>query len=181
MNLQINEHYYISDIAPSDKASFVEHLKEKEIYLQTMGIPFPYTSADADIWIKKNQDITVKNGGRSVNWAIRKASDNQLIGCVGYYNYNIGESHTAEVGYWLAKPYWNKGIMSAAVKKVCEYGFKEFGIHRIQAHTSSNNPSSEKVLLKSGFQYEGLLRGNKKKDGQFIDSKIFSLLVTDPG
>lgn len=47
MKLPINDSYFISDIAPSDKPAFLEHLQEKQIYDQTLAIPFPYTEADA--------------------------------------------------------------------------------------------------------------------------------------
>ena len=49
-------------------------------------------------------------------WAIELKQTGESIGCIGYYlygesNITIGE-HDAEVGYWVAKPYWNQGICS---------------------------------------------------------------------
>lgn len=134
MKLKINDAYYISDIVPSDKPAYLEHLKEKQIYDQTLAIPFPYTEADADWWINHNIEATLKQDGRSVNWAIRRSDDDSLIGGIGFLGLKIGESHVAELGYWLAKPYWNKGVMTEAVKTATEYGFKELGLIRITAN-----------------------------------------------
>lgn len=54
MKLKINDSYFISDIALTDKAAYLEHLKEKQIYDQTLAIPHPYTEADADWWVNHN-------------------------------------------------------------------------------------------------------------------------------
>jgi|JI6StandDraft_1071083.scaffolds.fasta_scaffold267666_1 RimJ/RimL family protein N-acetyltransferase len=40
--------------------------------------------------------------------------------------------------YWLAKPYWSKENMTAAVKKASEYAFKEFGLTKITAKNQPN-------------------------------------------
>lgn len=179
MNLKINDSYYVSDINLADKAAHLEHLQEKQIYLQTLAIPWPYTEADADGWVNYNIESTIKQNGRSTNWAIRRASDNYLIGGIGFHNYIIGTNHKAELGYWLAKPYWNKGIMTSAIKKVTEYAFKELGLIRITAYIFDFNIASAKVLEKAGYRCEGLLRSHFKKDGKIFDGKLYAILNTD--
>lgn len=179
VNLKINDSYSISDIAPTDKAAYLEHLKEKQIYDQTLAIPFPYTEADADWWIHHNIEAVKIQGGRSVNWAIRRSDDDYLIGGIGFLGLEIGKDHKAELGYWLAKPYWNKGLMTEAVKTAVEYGFKEFGLMRITAHVFHFNVGSARVLEKAGFQCEGYLRSHYIKDGKIFDGKLYALLKND--
>ncbi|MDZ4660672.1 MAG: GNAT family N-acetyltransferase [Pseudomonadota bacterium] len=179
MKLKINDSYTISDIALSDKAAYIEHFQEKQIYLQTLAIPFPYTEADADWWINNNIEATKNQDGRSVNWAIRQSHDDYLIGGIGFHGHKIGKSHKAELGYWLAKPYWNKGIMTEAVKKTTEYGFKELGLTRVTAHVFDFNIGSAKVLEKSGYQFEGLLRNHYKKDGKIFSGKLYAVILED--
>ncbi len=179
MKLKINDSYHISDIALSDKAAYLEHFKEKRIYDQTLAIPFPYTEADADWWINHNIEATAKQGGRSVNWAIRRSSDNFLVGGIGFLGLTIGEDHKAELGYWLAKPYWKNGIMTASVKKAVEFAFKEFGLTRITANVFHFNIGSARVLEKAGFQCEGYLRSHYKKDGKIFDGKLYAILNSD--
>ena len=181
MKLLINDSYYISDITAADKPAFLEHLKEKQIYDQTLAIPFPYTEADADWWINHNIEATAKQGGRSVNWAIRRSSDDFLVGGIGFLGLTIGKDHMAELGYWLAKPCWNNGIMTAAVRKAVEFAFKEFALTRITANVFHFNTGSARVLEKAGFQCEGTLRSHYKKDGKIFDGKLYAILNSDLG
>jgi RimJ/RimL family protein N-acetyltransferase len=178
MKLKINESYHISDITLSDKPAYLEHLKEKQIYDQTLAIPYPYTEADADWWINHNIEA-VKAHGRSVNWAIRRSEDDYLIGGIGFVDLKNGKSHSAELGYWLAKPYWDNGIMTGAVKVVSRYGFKELGLTRITASVFHFNLGSARVLEKSGFQCEGYLRSYYKKDGKIFDGKLYAMIRKD--
>jgi ribosomal-protein-alanine N-acetyltransferase len=99
-----------------------------------------------------------------------------LIGACGFSGFQAGKSHLAEVGYWLAKPYWDRGIMTAVVQRMCRHAFEEFGLAKIIAHVASHNPASARVLEKCGFQQEGFLRKHFLKDGQFIDARLFGLL-----
>jgi len=116
-----------------------------------------------------------KQQGRPVQWAIR-TPDDALIGGCGFDGFQIGKSHRAEVGYWLAKPFWGRGIMTAVVQQVCRNAFEEFGLVKVTAHVFSYNPVSARVLEKCGFQQEGFLRKHFLKDGQFIDARLFALL-----
>jgi len=177
IRLNISNSFYVSDISPTDKPAYVEHLREKEIYAQTLAIPFPYTDADADQWIQTVADETVKQG-RSVNWAIRR-SDGYLVGGIGFHHFQLGSSFKAEIGYWLAKPYWNQGIMTEAVRKVSAFGFKEFGLAKISANVFLNNKGSARVLEKTGYRLEGTLRSHYKKDGKLFDGLLYGKLATD--
>lgn len=174
MRLPICAGYFISDITSGDKASYVEHLREKEISDRTLRIPYPYAASDADFWISHVEDETRKQG-RSVNWAIRRP-DGQLIGGIGFGDLTIGKSYKSELGYWLAKPFWNQGIMTEAVKKSVGLGFNEFGLIRISAHVFHFNLGSTRVLEKAGFQLEGTLRSCYRKNGNIFDGKLYAIV-----
>jgi RimJ/RimL family protein N-acetyltransferase len=110
-----------------------------------------------------------------VNWAIRNEADS-LIGGIGFNDLALGKSHRAEIGYWLAKPYWGRGITTAVVQRVCQHAFEGFGLAKITAQVFSHNPASARVLQKCGFQEEGFLRKHCFKDGRFLDARLFALL-----
>lgn len=179
MKLDINDSFYITDIAPSDRAAYVEHLKEKEIHDHVSAIPYPYTEKDADWWIDHVLSSTKDNGGRSSNWVIRRSKDDYLVGGIGFLDLKLGQTHKAELGYWLAKPFWGQGLMTEAVKRAAGFAFQEFGLTRITAHVFDFNKRSARVLQKTGFQYEGCLRQHFKKNGQIFDGLIYSLLKED--
>jgi ribosomal-protein-alanine N-acetyltransferase len=174
MKIIVNDEIYLSEIRASDKAALVEHLAEKEIYNRTLRIPYPYTESDAEQWIERVAEKT-RSDGQPTSWAIRHNNDN-LIGGIGYERLSIGKSHRAEIGYWLAKPFWGRGIMTAVVRRTCEIGFAQFGLTKIVAHTFASNAASARVLEKCGFQLEGYLRSHFMKDGAPIDARIYGLL-----
>ena len=76
----------------------------------------------------------------------------------------------------IAEEYWGKGIMTEAVKQICEYVFGNSDIIRIYAEPFAYNIASCRVLEKAGFQYEGTLRSNAVKNSRVIDMKMYSLL-----
>jgi RimJ/RimL family protein N-acetyltransferase len=173
-HLPVTAHISLSEIRPSDKAAYIEHLKEKAIYDHTLRLPFPYTAADAEAWLALVQKSTQEHG-QPVNWAIRNEAD-YLIGGIGFDGLTIGHSHRAEIGYWLAKPYWGRGIMTAVVRKTCAFAFAEWHLLKITAHVFAFNPASARVLEKCGFEQEGYLKKHYLKDGQLIDAKVYGLL-----
>jgi ribosomal-protein-alanine N-acetyltransferase len=80
------------------------------------------------------------------------------------------------LGYWLAKPYWGRGIMTAVIRNACQYAFNEWNLMKITAHVFSFNAASARVLEKCGFEQEGYLKKHHLKDGQLIDARLFGLL-----
>lgn len=176
--IELNHGFYISDILSSDKAAYLESFKEKQITDQMLNIPHPYTDADAQGWIAQVAE-EAKQQGRSLNWAIRDISGN-LVGGIGFRGLDLGKSHKGELGYWLAKEFWNRGIMTEAVRLIVKFGFSELGLSRITAHIFSFNIGSEKVLLKSGFKLEGFLRKHYQKNGKLFDGKTYGILTETP-
>ncbi len=172
MNINLNSGFAITDIQPSDRDAYVEHLQVKAIHDQTLNIPYPYTQADADHWIQRVADETARLG-RSVNWSIRHP-DGTVVGGIGFTGLDPGVSHRAELGYWLARPYWGQGIMTEAVKAVMAFAFDSFDLVRITAHVFAFNQGSARVLEKAGFQLEGHLRKHYLKNGVLVDGKLYA-------
>jgi RimJ/RimL family protein N-acetyltransferase len=173
MTIVVNDQVHLSQFRPSDKPALVQHLHDRDIYDRTLRIPFPYTDAQAEAFLARVAAITTEQG-RTVNWAIRDAGG-ALIGACGFDGWQAGQPHRAEVGYWLAKPFWGRGLMTAVVRRLCRHAFAEFGLAKITAHVSPHNPASARVLAKCGFREEGFLRKHFLKDGQFLDARLFAL------
>jgi RimJ/RimL family protein N-acetyltransferase len=172
MKVRVNDQIHLSEFRPSDVPALVEHLAAKEIYDRTLRIPYPYTAAHAEAWLA----IAAKNAdrhGQPIDFAIRDASG-ELIGCCGFDGLDIERTHKAEIGYWLAKPYWGRGIMTAVVPVACRWAFAEFGLAKITAWVFAFNAASARVLEKCGFEQEGYLKKHYRKDGRLIDARIFA-------
>ncbi len=174
MKIAVNRQVHLSEFRPADRCAIVALLNDRDIYDLTLRIPFPYTETDADAFLARVAKATEQQG-QSAHFAIR-TGDDALIGGCGLNDLEVGKSHQAEVGYWLAKPLWGQGIMTAVVRRSCQYAFDEFGLAKIIAHVFTGNPASARVLEKCGFLQEGLLRKHFLKDGKFIDAMLFALL-----
>jgi RimJ/RimL family protein N-acetyltransferase len=177
VNIVVNDQIHLSDLRLSDKEALVQHLNDRDIYDRTLRIPYPYTEAHADEWFVRVGEIA-EQAGCQVHFAIRGA-DEALIGACGFEGVKVGKSHKAEVGYWLAKPFWGRGIMTAVVKHLCRHAFEEFGLAKITAHVFAGNAASARVLEKCGFQQEGFLRKHHMKDGRLHDARLFALIKED--
>jgi RimJ/RimL family protein N-acetyltransferase len=174
VDILVNQQVHLTEFRTSDTPALIEHLRAKEIYDRTLRIPYPYTEKDAEEWLAIVRKATEQQG-RTVHFAIRNTED-YLIGGCGFDGFQVGKSHRAEIGYWLAKPFWGQGIMTAIVNKACQYGFEELGLVKITAHVFATNPASARVLEKCSFEQEGYLKRHYVKDGQLLDAKLYARL-----
>lgn len=88
-------------------------------------------------------------------------------------------NHAMELGYWVAEPFWGRGIAVEASRAVVALAFREFRPERIQARVIVGNVASCRVLEKLGFRYEGTLRSSLLRRGKFEDVMIYSVLRTE--
>lgn len=176
MDILISNSLRLTGFRRSDQAALIEHLAEKEIYDRTLRIPYPYTQADAEQWLGIVEEREKSQRPRT-NWAIRNGEEN-LIGGIGL-DVATGQPHRAEIGYWLAKPFWGQGIMTAVVTAVCRHAFEKLELAKITANVFAFNDASVRVLEKCGFEQEGYLQKHYFKDGRWIDARILGLIRQD--
>lgn len=172
MHLIVNDQIHLTELRATDKAACVQHLSNREIYDRTLRIPYPYTEAEFDKWFEIVTQAT-QHHGEPIHFAVRN-TEGALIGGCGFDGLTKG--HRAEIGYWLARPYWDRGIMTAVVGKACEHAFANWKLVRITAHVFYVNVTSSRVLEKNGFTCEGNLRKHFLKDGRFLDTKLYALV-----
>ena len=94
-------------------------------------------------------------------WAIKLKATGEAIGCIGYYlhgesNIDIGEND-AEIGYWIAKPYWNQGLCTEALKLIIAHCFNTKGFSTLWSDFFPDNPASGRVMEKCGFRNTGTI------------------------
>jgi len=92
-------------------------------------------------------------------WALELKETGEPIGCIGYYTYGesnikIGEND-AELGYWIAKPYWNKGLCTEALRVMIDYCLNVKGFKVLWSDFFVDNPASGRVMEKCGFRDTG--------------------------
>jgi ribosomal-protein-alanine N-acetyltransferase len=146
-----------------------------EIADTTLFIPHPYEDGVAEQWINTHEENFKSN--KEIIFAVSLQETKELIGSIGLI---LNKEHEkAELGYWIGKPYWNKGYATEAAEAMLKFGFIELKLERIHAHYFARNPASGKVMEKLGMQYEGILRNDIKKWGKFEDIKIYGILRSE--
>lgn len=130
-------------------------------------LPHPYTIDDAIAFIN-----SAKNENPQVSFAIEY--DGAFCGMIGLIPQKDVYRKTAEIGYWLDEPFWNKGITTTAVKLITEYAFNDLNFIRIHSGIFEYNIGSMKVLEKNGYIKDGVFKKNVFKNGKVWDEYRYS-------
>lgn len=116
--------------------------------------------------------------GTCFRWLIEWKETKAAVGIINLGN--VEESClSAETSYILSPGFWNKGIMTEALRGVLDYAFDEVGLNRIQADVFQGNVALECVLKKCGMKFEGVAREKYCKDDIFIDCLQYAILKKD--
>ncbi|MDR2886441.1 MAG: GNAT family N-acetyltransferase [Bacteroidales bacterium] len=163
--------YELREWRLSDAASLAENANNIELWNNLRdALPHPYTENDAKAYI----EMVMAQPGPATQFAI--AVDGKAVGSIGFFPRTDVERITAELGYWLGEKYWNKGIMTGAVKQTAGYAFTRFPeLCKIYATPFDFNVASQKVLQKAGFECEAILKQAAIKNGKIIDEHYYSL------
>ncbi len=160
--------YKIRDWQRDDAESVARYANNRKIWINLRDIfPHPYTIANAEAFLS----IVMEDDPKTV-FAI--TNEVEAIGSIGLVLGKDVHRFTTELGYWLAEPFWGKGIMTEAVKGITEYAFRSFGLKRVYAEPYTTNLASARVLEKAGFKYEGLLRASAFKNGRLVDQLLYA-------
>ena len=139
------------------------------------GIPFPYTVDDALDFIRA---MLARDRTQQFAFAVA-LDDGRAIGSIGVTRGQNIHFRTAELGYYIAEPYWGQGFATCAVRQVCDHVFAHSDILRIFAEPFADNAASCRVLEKAGFAPEGILRQNAVKNGRIRDMKLYSRIKSE--
>jgi [ribosomal protein S5]-alanine N-acetyltransferase len=172
MDIIINKDFSLGRIKQTDRAALIQYLNDVDIYRNTLQLPHPYREEDAD-WFISHTTLIERTEQKQKFWAIRD-SQQQLIGGIGMHFKYGKHAHKDEIGYWLAKPFRNQGIMTEAIRTLCDHAFEHMGKHRLEATIFHFNKASGRVLEKAGFMQEGVLRKYHFKDGVLIDGVLYA-------
>lgn len=156
-----------------DANDLYEYCSDEEV---TKYIYFPkYNSiADAEKRIEKCLK-SYETLEKPIPWAIEYKEDKKLIGSIDFVTWDI-ENNIAEVEYAINSKYWNKGIMTEALKAVIKFGFEKMDLNRIELYCDERNIASARVMEKNGLKLEGVLRAKKFVKGECINLKVYSIL-----
>lgn len=136
-------------------------------------LPHPYSEQDAVAFVQLTQSETP-----ACTFGIQYQGS--LAGVTGLMLQNDIHRLSAEIGYWIGEPYWNKGIATVAVQLLAGYAFHTLRLRRLFAGVFETNPASARVLSKAGFTLETVARQAVIKEGQLLDEHRYVMLNPAP-
>ena len=146
-----------------DIPKIIEYAGNRKVAETTLNIPHPYKENDAIFWINSaNKGFESRT---QYTFGIRIKNGDKFIGGIGLKVNN--RFQRAELGYWIAEPFWNNGYASEAVKAVLKFGFSVINLNKIYATHLAENPASGKVMIKNGMIKEGEFKDHTKKGDLF--------------
>lgn len=113
--------------------------------------------------------------GEVAPWGVVHKADDRVIGTCGFAQWRR-EHARAELAYALARPYWNQGLATEAVRAVVAFGFRTMELNRIEARCEISNVASARVMEKAGMTFEGILRQHMYAKGAYRDLKMYAIL-----
>lgn len=157
----------------ADRDALLRHADDRAIWRNLRDhFPHPYTPAAADAWLRFAATEPPPEG----IWAIEV--DGEAAGCLALERQGDVAACGMEIGYWLGRTHWNRGIVTAAVALATAAALAEPGIVRIFAPVFGWNDRSMRVLERNGYVREAVLRQAVRKDGTLTDQVIYARLRT---
>lgn len=153
----------LRELTNSDMDKLSEYANNEKVSINLRdAFPKPYTLSDA----KKFKKMVDAQNPKTI-FAIEYQGN-----YVGNISLLIGKDvyrKSAEIGYFIGEPFWNKGIMTKAVKLITDWGFKHLDILRIHTGIFEFNKASQRVLEKCGYIKEGIFRKSVCKNNKMYD------------
>ena len=161
----------LGELFAADIPTIVQYAGNPNVAEHLLNLPHPYYEKDAIFWINMAQQGWAD--GTKCIFGIRQKDTKAFMGGVGLHI--DARFNRAELGYWIAEPFWGKGYMSEAVGTVIQYGFEEVELNKIYAIHLLDNPASGKVMQKNGMVKEGEMKEHVKTRKGYQDIAQYGL------
>ena len=153
----------------SDLSSLVKHANNWNVAKNlTDKFPHPYSESDGKSFIEfATMDNPIHIFAIEIN--------GEAAGGIGIHPQTDIHRKNAELGYWLAEPFWGHGIISKAIKEVVDFAFTAYDLDRVFARPFGTNIASQRVLEKNNFILEGRFDKVLIKNGETLDELVYAI------
>jgi RimJ/RimL family protein N-acetyltransferase len=160
----------LREFAEADVEALARHANNKKIWLQLRDrFPHPYRVKDAVAWVRACQTQVPPQ-------TLAIADEEHLAGAIGFELQSDVHRRCAEIGYWVAEPFWGRGLATRALRVMTEHAFRHFDVLRLTAYVFEGNDASLRVLEKAGYTREGRLYQAVCKEGRILDLFVYGRL-----
>ena len=158
----------------ADASSLARHANDRGVWENLRDrFPHPYSEVDAIEYIKRLET-------RPVQTSFGIDVGGQAIGSISLMLGDDIARRTAEIGYWIGREYWGRGIMVDAVQETTRYAFEVLDLVRVFALPFATTTRSSRVLHKAGYLLEGTMRHSAVKDGVVLDQFVYAAYSDHP-
>lgn len=158
---------------PEDAAELYQAIADEGIVRNLARAPWPYTEDEAARF------AALDHGETYPTFLLMRRTDGapRLVGACGLG----GRNGEAELGYWIARPYWGLGYATEAARAVIGIA-RAIGHKRLVAGHFTDNPASGRVLSKLGFRSTGRIAQRHSK-GRGIKARcaLYEKALEDSG
>lgn len=170
--IEADEEIQLSSVQESYAPVYVDLAKENYDYLAKWLVWPPYVTTEKDFGNFITRCKRDYESGDAITFGVIFAG--KLIGNISY-KYINNELRKVEIGYWIAKDYQGKGIISRACAKLVEYAFTDLDMDKVEMCVASENKPSRAVCERLGMTLEGIITNAEFVKGTILDHAIYGL------
>ncbi|MFP4004340.1 MAG: GNAT family N-acetyltransferase [Alphaproteobacteria bacterium] len=145
----------------ADTEALAQHLSDPDVARMLIHVPLPCGRARAAAWIG-GMRAEIRRG-RARYYVLQQGP--AVAGLAGLTDIGAGR---AELGYWLGRKWWGRGLMSEAVTPILCASWRLSGLERIEAVHMADNEASARLLLGAGFRYTGAVKLHSRARGMDV-------------
>jgi len=140
----------------ADSWRMAELMSDWDIARMTSSVPHPYSQGDAEDFVAR---VQANDPRRDRNFVIELEGEG-LVGGIGFFT---PENGLLEVGYWIGRAWWGRGIATEALQGALMWAAGDWRKRLVVAGHFADNPASGQVLVKAGFLYTGEIKALPSK------------------
>ena len=162
--------YALRRLRPEDAADIFTSIDTQRRHL---GRWLPFVAATRRV--EQTEEVVAGMLADTANPVYTIRSGDGFAGLIGFKSADR-EKRSIEIGYWLREEFQGKGVMTAAVRALCETAFGELGMRRVEIRCGTGNLPSNRIPQRLGFLRSHIeLRGEQLSDGEWIDLNVYRL------
>lgn len=169
------ERLLIRPLQDSDENDIFEYASDPEV-ARFMAWDAHKTIEDTRDFLRYIKDLEAER--LQIDRGIILKAENKLIGTISFVTIDYAMK-IVELGYCLSRAYWGHGYAVEAGNAMIDAAVKYLKIHRIEAECSTDNVNSERVMMKLGMQFEGIMRQRLPQHHGYQDAKLYAKVINE--
>jgi RimJ/RimL family protein N-acetyltransferase len=161
-------------LVAADAPALARHANDRTVWQNLRDrFPHPYSEMDA-------QEYIAHVASRPIQSSFGIVVDGEAIGNISLMLGDDIAKRSAEVGYWIGRAFWGRGIALDALRATTQYAFSELALARVFAVPFARTAQSVRVLEKAGYVLEGVMRRSAVKEGVLLDQLLYAAYDDQP-